>query len=248
MSVDRLQLHLQTDPKWLVRACGELDYDNCSHFGELVRSTLHGCDDSVELCLGGLDFVDSSGLRELIVSAQEAQANDRVLRIVSLTSQLDHVLRVARVDALFDIAAEPVLPGNYQPQPLPADVVHEMDSELDACGGGREVICRFAENLGFRSPALDDFRLAVGEALSNAVRHGDCKGHRIHIHCCQTDGGVEVNLTYPSQRFDPDGVMQPDLKQFPTGGMGIYFMRLVLDHLSYNFDNGHVTVTLLKNN
>jgi len=55
-----------------------------------------------------------------------------------------------------------------------------------------------------------------------------------------------VILKYPSAVFDSHSVPAPDLESLSEGGMGIYFMRLVMDGVEYEFEDGCAMLTLEK--
>lgn len=241
-----VRLSVEGDNPPVVRAAGALTYENCDSLGDLIKGAFTGA--TVELDLGDLDFVDSSGLRILVTAARDARRAGRLVRIVALRRQLSHVLDVSQFRSLFEITAQPaeytakesLLAPEESPdfQALPT---------FDACHDARQTVRHYAASMGFNSEALDDICLAVGEAVSNAVRHGSCAdGEPIDISCRRADRRLRVTLSYPSSVFDPQSVPEPELDAFPRGGMGIYFMKLVMDKVEYTFADGRALLTLEK--
>lgn len=244
---DRLQLHTESGPPLVIAASGELDFENCDELAKLIHENLNGHVGAIDLSLDGMSFVDSSGLRVLIVAAMDARAAGCTLRIINLTAQLDRILNLAGVVHLFDISSlEGPLDRERTCGGSPAISTFDIPAEVESCCEGRDRVCSFAQTHGFHPPVLDDIRLAAGEAFSNAVRHGQCKGCRVAVRCTEIAGGISFTLEYASAIFDPDKVPVPDMDGFPIGGMGIHFMRLVMDSVHYEFRDGNAILTLEK--
>jgi hypothetical protein len=53
-------------------------------------------------------------------------------------------------------------------------------------------------------------------------------------------------LKYRSSRFDPHCIPEPSADMPAEGGMGIYFMRLVMNEVNYDFRDGYAYLTLVK--
>jgi serine/threonine-protein kinase RsbW len=122
-----------------------------------------------------------------------------------------------------------------------------VPGSLDSCCVIRDRVADIALKLPFSDNDMDDIRLAVGEAASNAVRHG-CKCHpesTISVRCWTNLREFCVEVKDCGDGFDPSAVREPDFFELPEGGMGIYYMRQSMDGLSFDFDNG-TTVTLKK--
>lgn len=242
----KLQVNIEVNSPPVIRAKGVLDYDSCDSLSKLISAAMADSGPTVELALAGLSFVDSSGLKTLVMAAREAKKNGGSLVVRSLTSQLSRLLDFSGSRDLFDIGAEPEgdVAVPVVESPLAISRCFTLPSGAVACCDARNKVCEFAVNLGCGPVALDDIKLAFGEAISNAVRHGAKAGDAIEIRCSGNDGRLVMTLKYPSAEFDPDAVPVPDLNLSPEGGMGIHFMKLVMDAVNYVFADGHATVTL----
>lgn len=111
----------------------------------------------------------------------------------------------------------------------------------------RKRVSEMLESMAPDEQLLEAVRLAVGEAASNAVRHG-CRGDERLLVRVQsaTDGDtLVVEISDPGPGFNPDEVPCPEVGELREGGMGIYFMRLTMDHVTYSFEGG-TTVRLVK--
>lgn len=227
----------------VVRASGELDHANCAEFESILQRTL-GSHEIIVLALDEITFIDSCGLRVLIKAAVDAGKAGCKLHIASMTPQLDHVLTVSGFRDLFGVD----LITEKPPKAIPSDrdYCFELPGVPDTCRRVRNEVAAFARGMGFSDTGVDDIKLAVGEAVSNAIRHGSVCDDSIEVKCHNHNDALRVTLRYPSTEFDPDSIPPPTYSSAPEGGMGIYFMKLVMDHVDYEFQDGFTALTIEK--
>lgn len=237
--------YIDNDPA-VIRITGELDYDNCNEAELLIKSSLID-NGSVTLMLDSLDFIDSSGLMSLVSAALEARKSGSCIKINSLNTHTAHILHVSGFWDLFEISKGiQILPSSDFTSCKTGVIKMEILAQKDDCRSARINIAEFAQKMGFSSNDIDDTKLAVGEALSNAVRHGAIESQSIKIQCLASEDKLQLSIRYPSKEFNPDSVPIPDLKTSCEGGMGIHFMRLVMDSVRYQFDSGYASVMMVK--
>jgi serine/threonine-protein kinase RsbW len=94
---------------------------------------------------------------------------------------------------------------------------------------------------------------AVDEACSNIIEHG-YQGEgigEIEISVDITDKGLTIILHDNGRPFDPEAVPDPDLdaslEERESHGLGLYFMRELMDevHFAFTTENGN-TLTMVK--
>jgi anti-anti-sigma factor len=78
---------------------GEIDIANSEAFTDEVRSVFEGADGQVVLDLRDCTFIDSSGIRALVVLAKGQQARGQTLKLSGITGE---PLRVLRLSGLLD--------------------------------------------------------------------------------------------------------------------------------------------------
>jgi anti-sigma regulatory factor (Ser/Thr protein kinase) len=112
----------------------------------------------------------------------------------------------------------------------------------------RTKVAEMVESVPGGDEHVDTIRLAVGEAASNAVRHGCACNEDLKVGVeCSTDGEILViEIRDPGPGFNPDDVPTPLVGELREGGMGIHFMRLTMDEVTYRFDDRGTTVRLRK--
>ena len=97
-----------------------------------------------------------------------------------------------------------------------------------------------------------DIEVALGEALANAVIHGNREhsGKRVSVTCrCTRDGEVSIRIQDQGQGFDTATVLDPTISanRFSTSGRGIYLMKTLMDVVHFG-ENGTVVHMLKRSN
>ena len=116
----------------------------------------------------------------------------------------------------------------------------------------RRFVGEVGADLGIPERELYELELAVDEACTNVIEHGyQGVGGKIEIHIQPSDGGVEVVIRDWGKPFDPGSIPEPDvlapLEKRPLGGVGLFLMRKVMNHVDFAFDpQGGNTLTMTK--
>jgi len=116
-----------------------------------------------------------------------------------------------------------------------------------------QFVAEAAEHAGFNSCTVYQVQLAVDEACSNIIRHAYGGEGRGVIECSRhiRDGDLTIVLRDYGQPFDPASVPEPDLEsdleERTGGGLGLYFIRQIMDEVTFDFESeaGNV-LTLVK--
>ncbi len=105
----------------------------------------------------------------------------------------------------------------------------------------QEVVGRLEER-GFEEELCFAVRLALEEALSNAIKHGNRSDphKRIMVSACIDDDGAAITVADEGNGFDPASVPDPtaDENLEKPCGRGIMLMRAYMDKVEYN-DRGN---------
>jgi len=130
-----------------------------------------------------------------------------------------------------------VLPGRFDSIPSICDCVVEA-----------------AEAAGLDTTDVFHVQLAVDEACTNVVEHAYGGEEQGDIHfCCEIDPIREwfvVRIRDNGKPFDPDSIPEPnlthDLADLQVGGLGMYFMRKIMDRVEFRFQDGWNEVVMYK--
>ncbi len=84
--------------------------------------------------------------------------------------------------------------------------------------------------------------LAVEEAITNIIEHAYAgKGGELDMRCWRADGDFYVLLHDRGRPFRPEAIQTPDLsmglEDRHVGGLGLYFMRRLMDEVQFTFDD-----------
>lgn len=232
---------------------GEFNYESAPKIREALRHFIHdGCLDLAIDCQA-VDFIDSSGIGAIVFGAQSLRNAGGIMRLYSVTPQLMHALQISGFARFFEIdstidRANVVLPEcntltqsrHYSSMMVPI----RMDSDASV----RSRVVELANCMPFNEDQIDDIRLAVGEAVSNAIRHGckDKEQDQIFVQCMGDHEKLVLEVHNPGEPFDPNAVPIPNPCHPREGGMGIFFMRATMDLVEYNFDETGTTVRMVK--
>jgi len=101
-----------------------------------------------------------------------------------------------------------------------------------------------ARHVGMTEDQVFQIQLAVDEACTNSMVHayqGDDAGE-VRV-CCYSEGqDFVIEVVDQGQVFDPKAVPEPDLnsrlEDRDVGGLGLYFMRKLMDSVSFATPEG----------
>jgi serine/threonine-protein kinase RsbW len=112
-----------------------------------------------------------------------------------------------------------------------------------------------AREAGLNDDEVFHVEMAVDEACSNVIEHAYAtQTGNIDLACsCPADGQFEVVIRDSGQPFDPGEVPVPDvgpsadLDDLDEGGLGLYFMRKLMDEVRFEYVPGQGNrLTMLK--
>jgi serine/threonine-protein kinase RsbW len=105
-----------------------------------------------------------------------------------------------------------------------------------------DFIAEAGREAGFDQDTIFHVQMAVDEACSNVIEHayqGQGKGDIVLSSDC-LGREWEITIQDRGRPFDPDAVPEPNLNatldEIKTGGLGLYFMRQLMDQVEFTFD------------
>jgi serine/threonine-protein kinase RsbW len=106
----------------------------------------------------------------------------------------------------------------------------------------RRQVVFLAQKMPFMDQDIEDIKLAVGEAVSNAVKHGSPMGEssRITVHCEQTGNRFIVEIGDEGPGFDLASKVCTSPGGLEECGRGLFFMRQLMDRVSVTSGSGAI--------
>lgn len=105
-----------------------------------------------------------------------------------------------------------------------------------------DFIAESGHDAGFDQDLIFHVQMAVDEACSNVIEHayqGQDKGD-ITLSCSCDEKEWVIAIYDTGRSFNPDSVpepnLEPSLDDIKTGGLGLYFMRQLMDEVEFSFD------------
>ena len=126
-----------------------------------------------------------------------------------------------------------------------------LPSHIEAVADAAAAAADFARNCGLADEAAFGIDMAVREAITNAIVHGnkedDTKTVEVTFNCGSRV--VEIEVTDQGEGFDPVNIPDPTAPEniLKTSGRGNFLMRNFMDDVSWlPRPNGGTTVRLVK--
>lgn len=111
----------------------------------------------------------------------------------------------------------------------------------------RHRVSEFAQKLGFTSDQVYDIVLAVGEAGTNAIKHGCstpfCK---VKIRMEKLADGMRVRVWDSGTGFSHESIQATEIDSMAENGRGILCMKAVMDKVYFHNQQTGVCVELVK--
>jgi len=121
-----------------------------------------------------------------------------------------------------------------------------IGSKLDAARGAEEAVLRQAVACGYGQTAVFAIRLALEEALNNAIKHGNGydESKTVDIAFDVNPNRAEVTITDQGSGFDPHSIPDPtaDENLEKPCGRGIMLMRAYMDEVEYSTKGNQVRI------
>jgi len=111
----------------------------------------------------------------------------------------------------------------------------------------RSAVSTFAASHGFSGDALCDVETSVGEAVANAIEHGNRMRGVFTVACSFASGTLTIEVCDGGAGFDDSTKPAPDTAERRTPslrGYGLFLMRSLMNRVS--FKDGGTTVILEK--
>jgi len=133
---------------------------------------------------------------------------------------------------------------------MPANATHmkmHLQGSSETLSLIRRVIAACVQHLNLSAALLNDIKLATTEACTNVIKHAykfdDSMSFDLEIRTSQEVLVVEV--FYEDPEFVPENIPVPNLKEIKEGGLGVFIIRNIMDHVDYQTEGSSGKIRLL---
>ena len=123
----------------------------------------------------------------------------------------------------------------------------EIPSAPEDVGIVRHAVEGIARRMSVDVQQIEDLKVAVGEACTNAIKYGCSKddNHMVEIRCVVLSEGLLVEVRNSIAGCESPSVPHtPDLDK--EGGLGLYLMRRLMDEVDFDWNHDTAVVRMLK--
>lgn len=225
-----------------------------------VRAALDGALESgcsqVVMDMSGVTYADSSALGLFVWIDHKLTPRGGKLVIAGATRDVSRVLEISGLVGVAPcISASPsvdsALEGLVVPGTAPSEALWterlDFPARVESLADVRKQVVDILSGVPLTEAALFDIKVAVGEALANAVRHGSPRGEEnsVSIDVAAHDDRVILSVTDAGCGFDGVHACVNDV--YASSGRGVMFMRALMDKVEFvPCEGGGTCVTLVK--
>lgn len=129
-----------------------------------------------------------------------------------------------------------------------------LRNDMEELGRLNEGLEEIGSELEWAPRSVLDLSLACEELVVNIVNYGYPVGSEgiIEVELRASKNEVEIRLADrgkpfdPFQSADPLDLLEMDVEERPIGGLGIFFVKRLMDEVHYEYGDGMNRVRLLK--
>ena len=130
-------------------------------------------------------------------------------------------------------------------QPLPesadVDIVQlRVPCKAEWVALARLSVAAVASRLRFSLDEIEDIKLAVAEACTNAIQHAH-GSETIEITCEAGADGLRVSVRDFGRGTRPETIRSRELDEERVGGLGVFLIRSLMDDVTYDVHPEHGT-------
>jgi len=239
----------------VMRVHGDLDMVSVPEI-ELEFDALmsHGVTDVV-LDLTDVTYADSSALGLIVWMDRRLSPHDGRLVLAGADRNVTRVLEMSGLVGIAPTLSTAESPADavagLRLSDAPAEPLwREHLSSLAApraLARMRDEICTPLAPLGIGESVMFDIRVAVGEAVANAIRHGSPRGERDTVSATVVAYADRVVIEVTDEGAGFTGAIEAQQDIYAPSGRGVLFMRALMDQVEFHpLPDGGTRVTLVK--
>ena len=96
-----------------------------------------------------------------------------------------------------------------------------------------------ANKVGFCMDEIEDLKVAVSEACTNAIKHSS--DDRFTIIYTMIENGLTIEIIDNGNGYDTSSINEPDIENLKESGMGLFIIEALMDEVSIESQEGKGT-------
>ena len=96
-----------------------------------------------------------------------------------------------------------------------------------------------ANKVGFCMDDIEDLKVAVSEACTNAIKHSS--DDRFTIIYTMIENGLTIDIIDNGNGYDTSSINEPDIENLKESGMGLFIIEALMDEVSIESQEGKGT-------
>ena len=113
----------------------------------------------------------------------------------------------------------------------------DMDSFEKLIQNIRSDLYRIAQT---RLDDIEDIKVAVSEACTNAIKHSDDK--KVSITYTILENGLDIEIKDNGKGYDVKSIDTPDLTQLKESGLGLFIIQTLMDEVKIESKDNQGTI------
>ncbi|MHB9037914.1 MAG: ATP-binding protein [Armatimonadota bacterium] len=234
-----------------VMLSGKADHSNVSHLVTVLEQVADEHGRCVSLDLHDLEAIDASALQGFAESIDAFRNRRRMLHLKRTSAAVQDMLDSHHLTGLFcsrENCTRDCSPETCGAVDCSWEIdIFTMDSVIPSCREARGRVGRMALAAGLDQDAASDIMLAVGEAVTNAVKYGSngTPDSTFTVSCLATMERFCVSVSDNGPGFNLKDVPSFEDALFMEHGRGVHCMNALMDEVSFHFGYG-TTVRMVK--
>ncbi|MGL4797269.1 MAG: ATP-binding protein [Paraclostridium sp.] len=116
----------------------------------------------------------------------------------------------------------------------------EVTSNPDYVSIVRLTVSGIANKIGFSLDDIEDIKVAVSEACTNAIKHS--LDEKFYITFSLLENGLTVEIEDKGTGYDMNSVAEPDLSNPKENGLGLFIIKTLMDEVTTMSKNNEGTI------
>jgi len=106
----------------------------------------------------------------------------------------------------------------------------------------RLTVSAISSRMGFNIEQIEDIKVALAEACTNVIKHGECKKNSNYlVEFVVDDEKIAITIKDEGNGFSSQNVCEPDLKCPKEGGLGLFIIKSLMDEVDIDSAMGKGT-------